>query len=109
MQSPPIPSPRHLKKADNPPLKAPKKLAEGEGKVVEEIIARVNNEIITRSELERARASAAEGAQHDCSGRCTPEQLQVAVEDSQKFALRDLIDQSLLAQRGKDMDINVRA
>jgi len=31
----------------------------------------------------------------------------VAVEDSQKYALRDLIDQSLLAQRGKDMDINV--
>jgi peptidyl-prolyl cis-trans isomerase SurA len=105
---PPDPKPADLKKADNPPLKAPKKLAEGEGKVVEEIIARVNNEIITRSELERARASAAEGAQHDCSGRCTPEQLQVAVEDSQKFALRDLIDQSLLAQRGKDMGINVK-
>jgi len=33
--------------------------------------------------------------------------LQVAVEDRQKFALRDLIDQSLLAQRGKDMGVNV--
>jgi peptidyl-prolyl cis-trans isomerase SurA len=31
----------------------------------------------------------------------------VAVEDRQKFALRDLIDQSLLAQRGKDMGISV--
>ena len=29
------------------------------------------------------------------------------MEDRQKFALRDLIDQSLLAQRGKDMSINV--
>jgi peptidyl-prolyl cis-trans isomerase SurA len=78
-----------------------------EGKVVEEIIARVNNEIITRSELERAKTQAADDAQQDCSGRCTPEQLQVAVEDRQKYALRDLIDQSLLAQRGKDMGINV--
>jgi peptidyl-prolyl cis-trans isomerase SurA len=79
----------------------------GEGKVVEEIVARVNNEIITTSELQKARSAAAEDAQQECSGRCTPEQLQVAVEDRQKFALRDLIDQSLLAQRGKDMSINV--
>ena len=78
-----------------------------EGKVVEEIIARVNNEIITRSELDKARSQAEEDAQQDCRGRCTPEQLQVAVEDRQKFALRDLIDQSLLSQRGKDMSISV--
>jgi len=87
---------------------APKKYVEGEGKVVEEIIARVNNEIITRSELDKARAAAAEDAQQDCSGRCSQEQLQVAVEDRQKYALRDLIDQSLLSQRGKDMGINVK-
>lgn len=96
------------KKADTPAPKVTKKPAEGEGKVVEEIIARVNNEIITRSELDKARGSAAEEAQQDCSGRCTPEQLQVAVEDRQKYALRDLIDQSLLAQRGKDLGINVK-
>jgi len=89
------------------PAKVPEKAPTGEGRVVEEIIARVNNEIITRSELEKAKAQAAEDAQQDCSGRCTPEQLQVAVEDRQKFALRDLIDQSLLAQRGKDMGISV--
>jgi peptidyl-prolyl cis-trans isomerase SurA len=95
------------KKADTPTPKVEKKAGEGEGRVVEEIVARVNNEIITRSELDKARTSAADSAREDCNGRCTPEQLQVAVEDSQKFALRDLIDQSLLAQRGKDMDINV--
>jgi peptidyl-prolyl cis-trans isomerase SurA len=93
------------KKADTPAT-APKKTT-GEGKVVEEIVARVNNEIITQSELERAKAAAADGAREECNGRCSPEQLQVAVEDGQKYALRDLIDQSLLAQRGKDMDINV--
>jgi len=85
-----------------PPVKPPT-----EGRVVEEIIARVNNEIITRSELDKAREQAADDAQQDCRGRCTQEQLQMAVEDRQKFALRDLIDQSLLSQRGKDMGISV--
>ena len=104
------PEPEQQKKPATPPAKAanpPKPALTGEGKVVEEIIARVNNEIITSSELEKARSIAIEEAQQECSGRCTPEQLQVAVEDRQKFALRDLIDQSLLAQRGKDMGVNV--
>jgi peptidyl-prolyl cis-trans isomerase SurA len=77
------------------------------GRVVEEIIARVNNEIITRSEYEKSRASAAEDAQQECKGKCTPEQLQIAIEDRQKNTLRDLIDQSLLVQRGKDMGVSV--
>jgi peptidyl-prolyl cis-trans isomerase SurA len=77
------------------------------GKTIEEIIARVNNEIITRSEYERARASAEDDAKQECSGKCTPEQLQVDIEDRQKNVLRDLIDQSLLVQRGKDMGVSV--
>jgi peptidyl-prolyl cis-trans isomerase SurA len=87
---------------------APAAVPEGvNAKVVEEIVARVNNEIITRSELDKARVSAEEDAKQECEGRCTPEQLRINVEDRQKNALRDLIDQSLLAQRGKDMGINV--
>ena len=78
------------------------------GKTVEEIIARVNNEIITLSEYERAKQSAAEDAKQECQGRCTPEQLQTDVEERQKNVLRDLIDQSLLVQRGKDMGISVK-
>jgi len=107
----PEPEKEQPKKPAAPPAKTAAKPAKpavtGEGKVVEEIVARVNNEIITTSELQKARSAAVEDAQQECSGRCTPEQLQVAVEDRQKFALRDLIDQSLLAQRGKDMSINV--
>jgi peptidyl-prolyl cis-trans isomerase SurA len=107
------PDPEAEKKPAPPPMKAAKPAAKpaisGEGRVVEEIVARVNNEIITSSELEKARTQAAEDAQQDCAGRCSQEQMQVAVEDRQKFALRDLIDQSLLAQRGKDMGINVEA
>lgn len=96
---------------DKDKVKAPvaKKAATAstEGKVVEEIIARVNNEIITKSELEKARRAAEEDATQECNGRCTPEQLQAATEDRRKNALRDLIDQSLLVQRGKDMGISV--
>jgi peptidyl-prolyl cis-trans isomerase SurA len=77
------------------------------GKVVEEIIARVNNEIITRSEFDKARDTAEEDARQECQARCTPEQLNTVIEERQKNALRDLIDQSLLVQRGKDMGISV--
>jgi peptidyl-prolyl cis-trans isomerase SurA len=108
------PEPEDEKKPDKKPEKktdapAPKvaRTAESEGKIVEEIIARVNNDIITKSEYEKARAQAEEDARQDCSGRCTSEQLQTAIEDRQKGSLRDLIDQSLLAQRGKDMGISV--
>jgi len=37
----------------------------------------------------------------------TPEQLQIAIEDRQKNTLRDLVDQSLLVQRAKDMGVSV--
>src|SRR5260221_4649540 len=93
------------------PAKKPaevKKPAEGaNAKTVEEIIARVNNEIITRSELDKARAATEEEAKQECQGKCTPEQLRVDIEDRQKNTLRELIDQSLLVQRGKDMGVNV--
>src|ERR1700722_489104 len=93
-----------------PAKKAPApetKIDPNSGRGVEEIIARVNNEIITRSEYEKARVAAADEAKQDCQGHCTPEQLEIAIEDRQKNALRDLIDQSLLVQRGKDMGISV--
>lgn len=77
------------------------------GKTIEEIIARVNNEIITLSEYEKAKQTAEEDAKQECQGRCTPEQLQTNIEDRQKNTLRDLIDQSLLVQRGKDMGVSV--
>jgi peptidyl-prolyl cis-trans isomerase SurA len=99
----PKPAPKKPVAAAKPPVNSDPNA----GRVVEEIIARVNNEIITKSELDKARATAAEDAKQDCQNHCTPEQLQIAVEDRQKNALRDLIDQSLLIQRGKDMGVSV--
>ncbi len=78
------------------------------GKTIEEIIARVNNEIITLTEYDKARQTAVEDAKQECQGRCTPEQLQTNIADHQKNTLRDLIDQSLLVQRAKDMGVNVK-
>jgi len=88
------------------PVKKPA-ISETEGKVVEEIVARVNNEVITRSEFEHAKVTAEDDAKQDCQNRCTPEQLKALVDDTQKNALRNLIDQSLLVQRAKDMGISV--
>jgi peptidyl-prolyl cis-trans isomerase SurA len=95
--------------AVNKPAAAPAaRLTEGvSGRTIEEIIARVNNEIITRSEYDKARASAEDDAKQECAAKCTPEQLQADIEDRQKNVLRDLIDQSLLVQRGKDMGVSV--
>jgi peptidyl-prolyl cis-trans isomerase SurA len=114
----PEPAKEPAKQLVKPPAKAPAKAAakdaekapppEGaNSKVVEEIIARVNNEVITRSELDKARATAVEEATQNCQGKCTPDQLKAEIEEGQKNALRELIDQSLLVQRGKDMDISV--
>src|SRR5437899_9982017 len=77
------------------------------GKTIEEIIARVNNENTTRLEYEKARQSAEEDAKSECQNRCTAEQLQTNIGDRQKNSLRDLIDQSLLVQRAKDMGVSV--
>ena len=80
--------------------------AQNKGTVVEEIVARVNNEIVTREDLEKARASL-EGEVRDGCAQCTPEQVRDQITAKGKDLLRDLIDQSLLAQRAKDQGINV--
>jgi len=73
-------------------------------RVIEEIVAKVNNDIITRGELERTRLQLeAELRQKGLSG---PE-LAAEVQKHQADALRDQIDQLLLVQRAKDMNINV--
>jgi len=104
------PEPKSEKQV-KPPVKpaAPKASNPDSGKTVEEIIARVNNEIITRSEYDKARRTAEEDARSECQNRCTPEQLQADIDDREKHTLRDLVDQSLLVQRGKDMGLSVEA
>ena len=103
----PEPEPVKPKPAPAPVAAKPKTTADPGGRVVEEIIARVNNEIITKSEYDKSLASAEEDAKQECENRCTPQQLATATDERKKSALRDLIDQALLVQRGKDMSISV--
>jgi peptidyl-prolyl cis-trans isomerase SurA len=98
-------APEAAKAAPATPVK--KAVDTNAGRTVEEIIARVNNEIITRSEYEKSRQSAEEDARQDCQNKCTPEQLKAEIDQRQKTSLRDLIDQSLLVQRAKDMGVSV--
>jgi peptidyl-prolyl cis-trans isomerase SurA len=76
------------------------------GTIVEEIIARVNNDIITLSDYQRAEASLLPEAQQDCQG-CTDAKINETVADEKKNLLESMIDRSLLVQRAKDLDINV--
>jgi peptidyl-prolyl cis-trans isomerase SurA len=68
--------------------------------VVEEIIVRVNNEIITRTEYAHSRDQLKQEAQQqDPSGGDR------LFAEKQRDVLRDLIDQQLLLQKGKDLGI----
>ncbi|HEY3841038.1 MAG TPA: peptidylprolyl isomerase [Bryobacteraceae bacterium] len=75
-------------------------------KVVEEIVAKVNGDIITRGELEKTHALIeAELKKQGKSGAELNKDLQTMEAD----ALRDKIDQLLLVARGKELDVKVDA
>jgi peptidyl-prolyl cis-trans isomerase SurA len=76
--------------------------------IVEEIIARVNNSIITLSDYQKADSQLREEIQHECAG-CAADKMEGQYRERMKDLLRDLIDQQLLVQRGKDEGANVEA
>jgi len=78
----------------------------GNGRVVEEIVARVNNEIITYSEYQKAEAELHDEVRQDCQG-CSQDRINAMYDEHLKNLLRDQIDQSLLEQKAKDLSINV--
>ena len=78
------------------------------GVVVEEIITRVNNDIITLSDYQKANQTLKQEIGQECQG-CTQDKMETEYKDRQKDLLRDLIDQDLLVQRAKDMGISVEA
>ncbi|HYL74042.1 MAG TPA: peptidylprolyl isomerase [Bryobacteraceae bacterium] len=71
---------------------------------VEEIIAKCNGDIITRGDIERSRKELADGLRRE---GLTGMPLQTAFADREKNLLRDKIDQLLLTQKAKDLDIKV--
>jgi peptidyl-prolyl cis-trans isomerase SurA len=68
--------------------------------IVDEIIARVDDQIITRSEMEKAKQT----SQDELKQRF-PSDWEEKWTTAQKDILRDLIDQQLLLERGKDLGI----
>lgn len=73
---------------------------------IEEIIAKVNGDIVTRSELERSRRQLeAELRQQGVPAN----QMQKSLEERGRAVLRDRIDQLLLVQKAKELSINVDA
>jgi parvulin-like peptidyl-prolyl isomerase len=73
-------------------------------RVVEEIAAKVNGDIITRGELDQMRK---ESEQRRRGEGLTGARLQDALKQDAATALQDQIDQLLLVQKGKDLNINV--
>ncbi len=74
--------------------------------VVDQIIAKVNGDIITRSDLDREVKNLEAGMR---ARSMTPQQIQKELEQRRPTVLRDKIDSLLLVQRGKDLNINVDA
>jgi peptidyl-prolyl cis-trans isomerase SurA len=72
--------------------------------LVEEIVAKVNGDIITRSEIERTRRQME--AELKTRGTKGPD-LEKIVAEREKDSLRERIDQLLLVQKGKELGINV--
>jgi peptidyl-prolyl cis-trans isomerase SurA len=75
-------------------------------KVIEQIVAKVNGDIITRGELERMRP----GFELEIKQQNVPPDKRAEVlKEREADALRDQIDSLLLVQKGKQLDINVDA
>jgi peptidyl-prolyl cis-trans isomerase SurA len=72
------------------------------GTVVEDVVVHVNDQIISRSDVERAEQQLAEEARQ--TGASATE-----AADRQKNLLRDMIDKQLLLSRGKELGINADA
>jgi peptidyl-prolyl cis-trans isomerase SurA len=70
------------------------------GQVVEEIVARVNSQIITRSEFLRSKDQLKDDVRQQ-----DPSNADKLFSEREKDILRDLIDQQLLLEKGKDLGI----
>ncbi len=74
--------------------------------MVEQIVAKVNADIITRTDLNRARRELEANLKQRGAN---PQQIADAVKQGENDILRDRIDNLLLIQRGKDLNLTVDA
>ncbi len=71
--------------------------------VVERIIARVNNNIVTQKQFQRKQQELRAQLAREYSGA----ELEAQFKEQSKNLLRDLIDQDLMVQKAKDLDMKV--
>lgn len=75
---------------------------------VEEIIAKVNGDIVTRGDIiQERKAMESDMRQQGPKEGFTGARLEQAIADRQKDVLRDKIDQLLLIQKGKELNLNI--
>jgi len=79
---------------------APALAAGQSGQVVEEIVAHVNNQIVTKSEYERSKDQLRDEVKAQ-----NPNDADTVFAAREKDVLRDLIDQQLLLEKAKDLGI----
>jgi parvulin-like peptidyl-prolyl isomerase len=72
--------------------------------VIDEIVAKVNGDIITKTEISRSREQLREDLERQGA---KGETLQQALQQRETDILRDRIDQLLVIQKGKELNINV--
>ncbi len=72
-------------------------------KILERIIARVNNEIVTKRQFDRER----EKLRQELARRYSGDELEAKLQEASRDLLRDLIDRALMVQKANDLDINV--
>ncbi len=73
-----------------------------------DIVARVNNDVITLSDYQKAEQQLRDEAAHGCQG-CLQDQIDAQFKQQEKDLLRGMIDQALMVQRAKDMGISVES
>jgi peptidyl-prolyl cis-trans isomerase SurA len=102
-QTPRYQSPLNVPTAPEPQLSLPVPAAiTPNATVVEDVVARVNDQIINRSDVERAQQ---ELTREDQQNNAAPTE----AAQRQKDLLRDMIDKQLLLSKGKEMGLNADA
>jgi peptidyl-prolyl cis-trans isomerase SurA len=79
-------------------------LPAADNNVVEEIVAKCNGDIVTRGDLDRSRQELMQTLR---ANGIVGEELEKQLTEREKNLLRDRIDQLILTQKAKDLNINV--
>jgi len=78
---------------------------EGAPRVIDEVIAQVNTEVITLSSLKREQANAVQAIVQQSAGKMTVAQAEAEIQKRQAEMIATLINEQLLLQKGKELGL----